>query len=156
MEKYNVIFHKPTQQYEVRLFLKQSVGTESRIEKFLNIINLFNVQEMIFVGTCISRKNDSIMDDLQTLDTNFSFNRRKAYNDKLLEINIEFTGERIEEIIKLTEKTNLPLYVSQSKNSTKFSGFEVLVNDREYWSITFQKDIIDYDDFINKLETILN
>jgi len=156
MEKYNVIFHKPTQQYEVRLFLKQSVGTESRMEKFLNIINLFNVQQMIFVGTCISRKNDSIMDDLQSLDTNISFSRRKAYNDKLLEINIEFTGDKIEEIIKLTEKTNLPLYVSQSKNSTKFSGFELLVNDREYWSITFRKDITDYNDFINKLEAILN
>lgn len=155
MKEYNVVFHKHTQQYEFKFFSHEKYNNKEKLSMFLNIISLFQIQKMNLQGTCFTNDKNAFLDELSMIDRNINSNSKPDKRGVMFEIVLEFRGELIEKITNLVLSKNLTLYICQSDNSQESSRIELLVNDREYWSLTFRKDVIDLYDFISKLDIIL-
>lgn len=150
-----MITHKQAQQFEIRLFFMNRYSVKERLSIFLRLINLFNIREMDFHGTLFSREKNAILDELQYIDRNIQANIRNDKKGKWFEIDVQFNGQSIENVINFIVARNMTIYICKIGNNSGFSEIELLVNDREFWSITFHKSVFDFYVFTSNLDSIL-
>lgn len=155
MKDYKIIIHKRTQQLEIRLFFMSRYSVKEKLSIFLRLISLFNIRKMDFQGTFFSKEENTFLDELIHIDRNLHAKIRNDKKGNWFEIDVQFSGQSIENIINFIVAKNMTVYICKTGNNSEFSEIELLVNDREFWSITFHKNVFDFNVFISKLDNIL-
>lgn len=155
MKKYKEIFHKKTQQIEIRFFTLNDLNSEDSICEFLRIIDIFELKSVYFVGSCFVSQEKTLSDELSSIDRNIVIKSKEDKKKSVYEVSFKFEGSLFDKIIKLMSRRNIPLYVISADEKNEISKIEILANDREFSSITFRKDVYDYDSILLRITEIL-
>jgi hypothetical protein len=156
MTQYKKIFLKKTSQVEIRLFTLNILNSENKINKFLTILDIFELGKINFIGSFYVFNSDNITEELFRIDKNIVLMNENKKKDYPFEINIQFNGEIIDKIIRFISEINTSLYIIPANSETQIPQIEILANDREFSFIIFRKDIYDLDNVILKIRDILN
>jgi hypothetical protein len=156
MTQYKKIFFKKTSQVEIRLFTLNILNSENKINKFLTILDIFELGKINFIGSFYVFNSDNITEELFRIDKNIVLMNENKKKDYPFEINIQFNGEIIDKIIRFISEINTSLYIIPANSETQIPQIEILANDREFSFIIFRKDIYDLDNVILKIRDILN
>src|SRR5574344_3107176 len=154
MTQYKKIFLKKTSQVEIRLFTLNILNSENKINKFLTILDIFELGKINFIGSFYVFNSDNITEELFRIDKNIVLMNENKKKDYPFEINIQFNGEIIDKIIRFISEINTSLYIIPANSETQIPQIEILANDREFSFIIFRKDIYDLDNVILKIRDI--
>lgn len=155
MKKYKEVFHKKTQQFELRFFTLNNLSNEDSLNRFQSIIDIFELRATDFVGSCFVFQEKTLLEGLSNIDRNIVLRVKEGKQKAPHEVDFQFNGMQINEIIKLLAKIDIPLYILPVNDGDEISKVEILSNDREFSAITFRKDVYDHDDIVSKIEDIL-
>jgi len=155
MKKYKDIFHKKTQQFELRFFTLNKLNTNDTLNKFLRIVDIFELKTIDFIGSCFVSQEINLAEKFSNIDKNIIFVSKEVQQQSPREVSFQFNGMWMNDIIKVLAKIDIALYMIPVNDGDEISKIEILSNDREFSVITFRKDVYNYDDIISKIEDIL-
>lgn len=155
MKKYKEIFHKKTQQFELRFLTLNKLNTNEILNKFLRIVDIFELKAIDFIGSCFVSQEINLAEKFSNIDKNIIFRSKEVQQQSPREVIFQFNGMWMNDIIKLLAKIDITLYMIPANDGDEISKIEILSNDREFSAITFRKDVYNHDDIISKIEDIL-
>lgn len=161
MIKFIEKFYKKTRQVQIGFPSLHNLRNDSRLEKLLKIVSIFELQDIQFVGSGFVEQNSTFLTAPQDLDSSVEViikktNKRLFSKNLFHEINIKFCGKWLAEIIKLTILEETTLFIVPVDDDG-VSQVELRINDNdEFSAVTFSIDKYDHDETISKINQILN
>lgn len=155
MRKYEMRFFKKTSQVEIKFFSLNILDSEIKKLQFLQILDIFGLAKMDFIGSCYVFEGKKICENLFLIDENIVLLNENKKEKHPFEINFYFSGKVIKKIIRFISEINIPLYIIPVNEENQISKIEILANDREFSFIIFRNDIYDSDSVIAQIRQVL-
>jgi hypothetical protein len=153
MFKLRRVFHKKNDQCEIRLFNLEHISISNILKMYNKIIMLMNLQDKSFVGTIIINDSSKPLQGLSMINEHINVSIYEE-SKNTIRYELKFKGELLIYLLDFILANDITLYLCQNDENNNYSDIELLLNDRDFWSLSFNRNHYDSNLIYKEFEKI--
>lgn len=138
MFKLKRVFHKKNNQCEIRIFNLEHISNTNILKMYSKIILLMDLKDKSFVGTIMINDSSKPLQGLSKINEHISVSTYESKNT--IRYELEFKGEFLINLLDYILLNDITLYLCQNEANNSYSDIELLLNDRDFWSLSFNRN----------------
>ena len=155
MFKLKKVFHKKNNQCELKIFNLEHISKTKIIKMYNKIILLMNLKDKSFFGTIMVNDVSKHLQGLSKINEHIIVGTYEE-SKNIFRYELEFKGEFIIILLDYILMNDLTLYMFQNETNNHCSDIELLLNDRDCWSLSFNENLYDSNLIYKAIEKIKN
>lgn len=139
MLKLKRVFHKKNNQCEIRIFNMEHISNTNILKMYSKIILLMDLKDKSFVGTIMINDSSKPLQGLSKINEHISVSTYEE-SKNTIRYELEFKGEFLINLLDYILLNDITLYLCQNEANNSYSDIELLLNDRDFWSLSFNRN----------------